>query len=228
MRDSFLMKVFRSVKTISVAIGQNLYEWKWSVGFLFWIIISAGTFSELAFLLSSMWKSADASDHSFVLLFMSESTSVNVGYFASSAYVLLPVCILPLAAIKTIRHLSTWIYCKKFLHSSGIWFLLYGLPTIMFLIVDVFIISNSETKNYVLPDLLVRLRADMAYLYGIVAIVYHFIGKTQEVDRLKEKDGFISQLVEQARVLTEQVQGLTTELGQQKTILLAHSFRQVR
>ena len=195
-------------------IGRSLLHWTWTKGLLFWIIISAGTLSELAFLLASMWKSIDASDHSFVLLFMTQKMSENVGYFASSAYILLPVCILPLGVVTTYTHFRTWVYGRKFVHGSGIWFVLYGLPTLTFLIIDICIISNSNGDHYVLPDILTSIRSDMAYAYGLTAILYHYIGKKQEVERLKEKDDFISELVEQARLLTEQIDGYKAKMEQ--------------
>lgn len=195
---------------------DNILHWRWSKSLLFWLIISAGTFSELAFLLASVWMSVNAAEHGFVRMFMDETQSVNISYWAKSAYVILPVCILPLGIVTTIRHLRTWIYNRKFFYSSGAWFALYGVPTATFLVIDVAIIGNSNAAQYVLPDALVTARSIMAYSYGLVAIIYHYIGKQQEVDRLKQKDDFISQLVGDARVLSDQIETLNQEIADQK------------
>jgi hypothetical protein len=79
----------------------------------------------------------------------------------------------------------------------------------------------------------------MAYLCGLTAIVYHYVGREQEVDRLKEKDDFISQLVEEARVLSEQlteqrhlmtkqIDTLKAEMNQQKAVLAENKAQQKR
>src|SRR5215469_4299528 len=101
-KEGLLTKVFKRAKEGTPRIGKGLLHWTWTKSLLFWMIMSAGTLSELAFLLASMWKSVNASLHSFVLLFMTQATSENVGYLASSAYVLLPVCILPLGIVTTL------------------------------------------------------------------------------------------------------------------------------
>lgn len=203
------------VKKTGKKIGTNLFHWTWTKSLLFWIIISAGTFSELAFLLASTWMSVNAAEHSFVLMFMNQLQSEQVGYFAKSAYVVLPVFILPLGITTTLTHLRTWRHTRTFVHSSGIWFTLYLLPTITFLVIDVFIIGNSNTEHYTLPDVLVTLRSIMAYTYGLVAIIYYFNGKQQEADRLREKDTIIEELRQENTV------SLTTLRQEKDAIILA-------
>ena len=203
------------LKTGGKKVGASLLHWTWTKSFLFWLILSAGTFSELAFLLASTWMSVNAAEHSFVLLFMNEVQSEHVGYFARSAYVILPVFILPLGVTTTLTHLRSWRYTRTFLHPSGIWFALYLLPTFTFLVIDVCIIGNSNTEHYVLPDLLVTFRSIMAYTYGLIAIIYYYIGKQQEVDRLQEKDTIIDQLRQDNAV------SLATLVREKDTIIMA-------
>lgn len=202
-----------------ISILDNILHWKWTEGLLYWIVYSAGTFSGLAFLIASIWMSMNAADHEFVRMFLSEKQTLNCSYWAMSAYVILPVCILPLAAITTYRHVRTWIYLGEWVCSSTLWCLLYGLPTLMFLIIDICIIGNSNNVHYTLPSPLVTGRSIMAYSYGLTAIIYHYVGKKQEVDRLNEKDVFIDQLEEKVRLLIQEKEEIIAK-GQEQIAIL--------
>ncbi len=205
---------------------RGLLHWVWVPAVLYWIVRSAGIFSELAFLIASVWKSVNASDHEFVRLFMEELQSVQVTYWANSAYIVLSVCILPLAAITTYGHIKTWLYGKKWWCASAVWTLLYGCPTIVFLVIDIAIIS-SPNVTYALPDYLVSARSIMAYLYGLAAIIYHYVGKEQETDRLKIKDVLILELQASVQLLTqERADAIAKE--QEQIILLRQELATVK
>jgi hypothetical protein len=207
-------------------LGNGLLHWSWVPAVLYWIVRSAGIFSELAFLVASVWKSVNASDHDFVLMFVSELQSIQTTYWANSAYIVLSVCILPLAAMTTYGHVKTWLYGKKWWCASAIWTLLYGCPTIVFLVIDIAIIS-SPNVTYVLPDYLVSARSIMAYLYGLTAILYHYAGKDQETDRLKAKDVLVGELRASVQILASQIDTLSTEIENQKRLLVESKKAQI-
>lgn len=244
---------YENIVTAFKNLGHNLITWQWSRGLLFWLVLSAGTFSELAFLLASIWMSV----HSMELSFLQTIIQVNskpdnariqlITYYASSAYVVLPVAILPLGIVTVFRHAKMWIYTKKSLCSSSLWAILYGLPTTTFLIIDLCVVGNSSNPGYVLDPNLVIARSIMAYLYGLIAIIYYYIGQEQESDRLQEKDGLNVQLSSELgelkienKKLIAQVNNLESTLSKQqhdtdqltkeldhKTVMLSNKEREI-
>jgi hypothetical protein len=198
---------------------SNVLHWRWVKAFLYWLIISVGTMSECVFLIASLWMTVNSSVHDFVRLFLSEDATIHLSWLATVTFVAVPEFILALALVTTISHIRVWWYSKKDI-ASATWAVLYGLPTLAFLILSVVVISNSMlSTHYKLDDWMVVVRGLAGYMYGFVAILYWQLGNPQEVDRLKQKDDFISQLVENARLLTEQIDGLKAEMERQKNVL---------
>lgn len=200
-------------------IGGNILHWTWTKAVLYWIIFSAGTMSELAFLLASMWMSENSAAHSFVRQFMTEEMTKHLSWWATAAYVGLPVAILPLALLTVINHVRTWNYNRK-KRGLLVWCFLYGLPTLVFLTLDVITVACSVLSvNFELPSYLIVARALSAYMFGIVALIYMQIGKEQEVNRLQEKDVLIAQLQERLQALyeekQEQIRQLTLQIEKQ-------------
>lgn len=183
-----------NIKTSAKAIGRSIYHWEWTDGLFFWIVRSAGKLSGLAFLLASIWMSVHATEQSLLNKYMGDFLVSQIQYWATNTYIVLPVCILPLSLIQAFEYLKTWRYHKTIWHTSGLWFAAYTLPALVFLIIDISIISNSggTNTNYILPDYLVSARSITAYSYGLIAFLHHFIGKPQHADRLAKKDLIIA------------------------------------
>jgi hypothetical protein len=220
-------------------IGESLLSWSWTKSLLYWVILSAGTASDLAFILASMWMSENSADHPLMLKIMTEDWTKTISWFATAAYVGLPVLVLPLAILTTLTHARTWIHQKKRICGPAVWCILYGLPTLVFLTLDVITVACSVLSvNFELPPYLIVARALSAYVYAMVALMFLQIGKQQEVDRLKEKDLSIANLQEriqllyeekqeQIRNLTLQIEGQDKEVLQLKTLLLESQNQQM-
>lgn len=205
-------------------IANNILHWTWTKAVLYWIIFSAGTMSELAFLLASMWMSENSAAHDFVRQFMTEEMTKHLSWFATAAYVGLPVAILPLALLTVLTHARTWLYDRT-KRGPFLWCLLYGIPTVVFLSLDIITVACSVLSvNFELPPYLIVARALSAYMFGIIALIYMRIGTEQEADRLKEKDLSISQLQKQIELLyaekQEQIRRLTLQIEKQSDELL--------
>lgn len=179
-------------------VARSLVTWEWTKAVLYWIVLSAGTMSELAFLIASLWMTLNASIHDFILVFLPEQMTLHISDIAKAAYVGLPECILPLAIATTIGHIRICVYSKKGKRAWAVaWSLLYGLPTATFLGLSLWTIGCSVLKiGYTLPDWAIVCRALAGYTYGITALLYWIIGKPQEADRLQEKDDLLTQIKE--------------------------------
>lgn len=186
-----------TVKSIAKHTAHSLITWEWTKKFLHWLIISAGTVSECAFLIASLWMSLNSSVHPLVRLAMSEDTAVHISEFATAAYVALPEMILGLAFVVTIGHIRLWLYDKKN-YSAVIWSVLYGLPTLVFLTLSLFTLGSSVTSTrFIMPEYLIVVRALAGYMFAFTSLLYTQLGKPQEVDRLVKKDVFIAELKEE-------------------------------
>jgi hypothetical protein len=182
------------VKSHAHAALMFIVTWQWVKHLLSWLILSAGTISECAFILASLWVCINASVHSFVLLFMSEQATQSLTSFAATAYVGLPELILPLAIVTTLAHWQTWNYNKSD-YAPALWCALFGLPTLVFLgISGITLASSLANFGFLLPPPLVVVRGIAGYWYALVSLLYVQVGKKQETDRLKEKDRLYLQL----------------------------------
>ncbi len=172
---------------------KTFFTWQWTKRLVYWVIMSAGTMSEMAFLVASLWMTINASVHPFMLIFMSEQFSRHLSELATMAYVALPECILALAIVTTLGHWRTWR--QQHARTAGYWLLAFGVPTAMFLILSMITLGCSVLSvTFQLPPVLVVIRALAAYVYALAAILYVFVGREQEADRLAAKDQLIAQI----------------------------------
>lgn len=181
--------------TTAKNIWHGLVTWEWTKRLLFWIIVSAGTMSELAFLLASLWMSVNANVHPFIVhtLHISEDTSTNITYLATTAYVALPECIVALAVITTIGHVRMVVYNPRDFW-PWVWSILCGLPAVFFLILSMITLSNAVANvTFTMPVGWVVVRANAAFIYAFSSLLYLWMGKKQEKDRLVEKDELTAQ-----------------------------------
>lgn len=184
------MKQF-DAKSLLKEIGVSMLRWDWTKQLLYWIILSAGTMSECVFLIASLWMSINSNVHPFILLFMSEATSIHISELATAAYVALPECIVALACVTVISHIRMWLYDHTI--SSGIWSLLYGLPTLVFLVLSVITLGCSvASTHFIMPEPLVIVRAIAAFMFAFTSLLYTRLGVPQERDKLQEKDDCIA------------------------------------
>jgi hypothetical protein len=213
-----------AIQTVKKII-KGMVDWTWTKAVLYWVVLSAGTMSELAFLVASLWTTLNASIHDFILIFIPEQMTQHLSDLAKAAFVGLPEIILALAIATTIGHVRKWRYNWEDGWAAA-WSILYGLPTITFLGLSLWTIGCSVLKvGYTLPDWMVVCRALAGYTYGITALLYWIIGKPQEVDTLKEKDSFIAQLRQEMATklaeLQEQKDKIITQLRQEMATKLA-------
>jgi hypothetical protein len=191
------------------AVGKSILTWDWTKQLLYWIVISAGTVSEGAFLVSSLWVTLNASVHPLITLVIPEAVTIHLTGLATAAFVGLPECILALAICTTIGHLRIWVYNKRD-YRTLCWAVLYGLPTLVFLGLSLYTVGSSMLQiGFTLPPGMVVVRGLAGYTYGVAALLYWKLGTPQEVDRLQQKDETIAALqAEMQTALTE----LRTEL----------------
>src|SRR5579875_349646 len=177
-------------KTILGAI----LSWQWTRRLLHWIIMSAGTMSELVFLIASIWMTVNASVHSLVTLVIPDALTVHISQLATAAYVALPECILGLAFVTTIGHYRVWAYNRKDIPAL-IWAILFGIPTLIFLVLSLITLGNSVANvAFTMPEPLIIIRAIAGYWYAFVSLLYTQLGMPQEADRLRMKDTMLAAL----------------------------------
>jgi hypothetical protein len=201
----------------------NLITWAWTKTLLYWIVMSAGTASELFFLLAAIWVSVNANVHPFVLTYMSEKQAIYFTYLATTGFVALPECIVGLAMVTTIGHIKMWKVGRA---SSVLWSVLFGIPTIIFLVLSLVTIGCSVANvTFTMPTFAVVIRALAAFSFAFTAFIYHFLGKPQEQDRLAEKDSLLATLradmVAALAALASEKDGLLATLRAEKDKIIA-------
>lgn len=156
---------------------KYLLSWLWVKQFLYWLIVSAGTISECAFLLASLWMSLNSSVHGLIRLWMNEKQSINVSYFATAIFTGLPEVILGLSLLTTINHCRNVRFEKRYWY-TWVWPTLFGLPTLIFLVISIITVSCSVLKvSYAMPDWGIVSRALAGFDFAIVFFLYEQIGK---------------------------------------------------
>lgn len=191
-------------------VGKSLVSWSWTKRLLYWIIMSAGTASELVFLVATVWVIVNANVHVFILKFLSQAQTENLTYLATTAFVALPVCIVGLGVVTTIGHIKMW---KKGGWISIVWSVLYGLPTLTFFSLDVVTLGFSVANtSFTMPLALVVTRALSAFIFGFTAFIYHFLGKPQEKERLQEKELIIVNMKQENAVMVARFQKDISEI----------------
>ena len=190
---SFIDGAKTTAKGAAKSTFHSIITWDWTKQLLYWIIISAGTMSECVFLVASLWMSINSSVHPLVRLAMTEDMTGRVSDFATAAYVALPECILGLAFVTVIGHLRIWLYNKS--TSAAIWTVLYGVPTIVFLVLSLITLGNSVASNhFIMPEPLVVIRALAGYMFAFTSLLHAQLGVPQERDRMKQKDESLAAL----------------------------------
>src|SRR5205807_905609 len=187
---------------------RYLLSWLWVKQFLYWLFVSAGTVSECAFLVASIWMSVNSSVHPMILHMMTEDQSVNLSYVASTIFTAIPEMILGLALLKTIEHCKNIRYKKEHWYTC-VWPVLFGLPTLVFLFISVLTVACSVLKvNYVMPDWGIVARALSGYLFVIVSFLYERIG---EPCYASERKGLEANIAD----LNQQIENLKASFAQQ-------------
>ncbi len=197
-------------------VGQSLITWSWTKRLLHWIIISAGTMSECVFLVGTLWVSVNANVHTFVLIFMSEGTARFVTLLATTSFIALPECIVGLAVVVTIGHIRTWKRNKRD-YRAAIWAVLYGLPTIVFLVLTLVTLGCSVANTtFIMPMPFVVIRALAAFIFAFTSLLYTQLGVPMEADRLREKDSLIADLQNETARLDQLIENQNAEMEKSK------------
>src|SRR5581483_4002867 len=158
--------------TLIKAIAQSLFTWSWCKKTVYWLIISGGTMSELAFLAGAVWMSLNATVHPFILMFLREDQTRYLSFLATSAYVALPELIVSLAVIVTVGHIRLFFYDRKNLVEL-VWIALYGLPAIFFAAISAYTIAQSVSNpNFTMPEIFIVSRALAGYLFAFTSLLY--------------------------------------------------------
>jgi len=188
------MNAKATARRVAQSTAHSVLTWEWTKQLLHWLIISAGTMSECVFLVASLWMSVNSSVHTFVLSIISAQMDARISDLATTAYVALPELILGLAFVTTISHVRTWLY-NKHDKTALIWSILYGLPTIVFLVLSLVTLGSSvASSDFQLPQYLVVIRALAGYMFAFTSLLHAQLGIPQEADRLQRKDESIAAL----------------------------------
>lgn len=206
-------------KTRLAITWDYIIHWKWAKWLLYWIVMSAGTVSELTFLTASVYMSLNSNVHTLMLRGMSEDFTVRLTEISTAAYIALPECILGLALVTTINHFKLWFHLgwkNQKNHTPAIWGAMFGLPTLVFIVLSVVTLGFAAANaTFTMPMPFVIVRATAAYTYGIFAFLYWFLGQPAEADRLRKKDERITELDQQITDLTQDIEKKTNELTQE-------------
>jgi hypothetical protein len=155
-----------------------------------------------------------------VLLFISEQTSIHISQLATAAYVALPECILGLAFVTLISHIRVWLYNRSL--SAGIWMVLYGLPTVVFLVLSLITLGCSvASTSFQMPEPLIVIRALAGYMFAFTSLLHAQLGVPQECDRLQAKDTIIQEKVMNLATLGREKDEIIARLRQENTVNLA-------
>lgn len=206
------------------SVLHNIVTWKWTKTLLYWIIMSAGTMSECAFLVASLWMTLNSSVHKLVLLRLTEEQTVHISELATAAYVALPECILALAVVTVIIHFRVYLYDRS--KSELTWSILYGAPTLVFLVLSMITLGCSvASTSFILPLPLIVLRALAGYVFAFTSLLNVYLGEPQIKDKLQHKDGIIAELKNQynadVSLLIEKSAAMLDGLSQDKDKVIA-------
>jgi hypothetical protein len=175
---------------------KTFFQWGWLKAFIYWLVKSAGTMSEFGFLLSSLWLglNANAVVHQLILaMHVTEKETVNITGISIAAFTALPILILGLGITTTYEHIKAYILTKA--KGSLVWGVFYGVPTFIFLGIDVWTIASAVTNHtYTLPNFIVVARSLGGYSYGIIAMLHMFIGAPSYGDKLADLNRQIAEL----------------------------------
>jgi hypothetical protein len=172
---------------------QSFLAFQWVKRFLYWLVVSAGTISECVFLIASIWISLNATVHPLMLKLMSEGATVTLSQLAISAFTSLPEIILGLATVTVYGHIKS--YCLDQRIRSLVWAVLFGLPTLVFASLTIWTLAASALQiGYVMPPILVALRALTGYLYGFLSMLFVLIGKPDQADYVEGLKADIARL----------------------------------
>lgn len=202
---------------------KSIVTWSWTKRLLYWIVMSAGTASELVFLLAAIWVSVNANVHGFVLTFLSEKQTIYLTYLATTSFVALPECIVGLAIVTTIGHIKMWKTGGK---SSIVWSILFGTPAFIFLALTLITIGCSVANvTFTMPTFFVVVRALAAFIFAFTAFIYHFLGQPQEHERLQEKESMIANMKQENAVmianLHKEISEIRAEWQREKTRMIS-------
>jgi hypothetical protein len=216
-------KLMDRIGNVIASLARILYSWEWTKALVYWLILSAGTASDLIFLMASFWMSVNANVHELILRYMSEDTATYITYLATTAYVALPIFIVGLAVVQTVGHIKMW---KTGGFWSRLWAIVFGIPAVTFLLMDFITISCSVANvSFTMPTFFVILRADSAFIFAFGSLIFFFLGKPQERERLAEKDGLLAGLKADMQAsltaLNTEKDKLLTELRVEKDRLIA-------
>lgn len=231
-------KIHISQKSGEAAKGvlRSLITWSWTKRLLNWIILSAGTGAELAFLIASVWMSINANAHAFVLNFLAQSQTDNLSSLATIMYVALPECIVFLAVQTTLSHFFLVMHHRKdadkeLFFAELAWTILYGMPAILFVVLSVLTLSLSVlSKNVTLPDWAVVLRALGGYEYAFVAFLYVGNGAPKLKREMAKRDNLIADLRQEnennLQKLAQEKDAIIADLQKDVSYLKDHTANQ--
>lgn len=210
----------KGIEGIAKSVAHNLFTWEWTKALVYWLILSAGTASDLIFLMASFWMSVNANVHGLILKYMSEDQATYLTYLATTAYVALPIFIVGLAVVQTVSHIKMWNIGGFW---SRLWAITFGIPAITFLVMDFVTISCSVASvSFTMPMFFVIARADSAFIFAFGSLIFFFLGKPQEKERLQEKDGIIVELKRQVETNLADSQKEITQIKQEWKQETAH------
>jgi len=196
----------------SLSIALYILSWQWVKKFLYWLVVSAGTVSECIFLMASLWISVNATVHPLMLKVVSEAVSETLSQLSVASFTSLPEVIVGLAFVTTYGHIKTYCLHKK--SSALTWGILFGLPTLVFMVLSLWTLGSSSLHiGYEMPPFIIATRALSGYLYGFLSMIFVLIGKPDYADLVSSKESIIFNLEE---IIVNQREKMEAEIEQQK------------
>jgi hypothetical protein len=213
----------RTIATGSYNGAKLFLTWRWFTRLMWWAILSAGEVAEGVFLIGTVWLCANATVHPLVLKLMSEEDTQTLTYIVVALFVILPELILCTSIIRSFKLGKLFFYKKGWI--PFIWWMVFLLPTLVFLILSFYTAGNSVAAlsahfadilagkhinasafNFELPTPFVVLRALSGLFFSIASLVWAKLGEPHYVDELQNKDVIITELKENTLTIQSELQ----------------------
>lgn len=203
-------------------------SWHWFVRFVRWLIVSAGTVAESAFLLATLYVTICVVAHPLLTWILPTKTILVLNQVSVIVFACIPELIVLGAMRTTLDHWKTAIRTKG--SWSLVWAIAYTIPTLVFLSMTIITIlsfvslQEINVNSYQVSGWNLSVRVLFGWIYGVIGMLFDTVGKQGYAETItdirQEKDTIIAELHREIHVLSEMNKQKSLELSEQKQFLL--------
>lgn len=205
--------------TMIAGLFHYIVSGQWIVDIVRWMIKTAGTVSESAFLLATVYVTINTVAHLLVSWLLPDNIIVTLNQVSVIAFSVLPELIVASAIKVTIDH---WLMVLKN-HKRvdcWAWAILYTLPTLVFLAMTIITICSFVTLEanqasavaFQATGLMLVIRCLSGWWYGMVQILFVAIGKDGYRGIFNRLESTIAGLRHEKAARDEHITGLQAEV----------------